>query len=113
VKSLSDQFGRTIHQAREAHGWSQELLAEKADISRSSFGEIERGCTVPLDKLARALGLSFSTPMGRASSCCTHDGLSHSCNGLSRRSVFGGYSMWRWTVMREILVVFPAGLFPR
>ena len=44
---------------REARGWSQEALAEKANLNRSYVGEIERGKTVPslitIDKLAAAL----------------------------------------------------------
>jgi len=45
VSSLRD---RTIHQASEARRGLQETLAEKANINRSSLGEIECGSTVLL-----------------------------------------------------------------
>jgi transcriptional regulator with XRE-family HTH domain len=57
-------FGLTVRQLREAQGWSQETLAEKAQLNRSYVGEIERGKVIPslitLDKLASALGLKIS-----------------------------------------------------
>ncbi len=49
---------------REHHGWSQELLAEKADLNRSYLGEVERGRAIPslatAAKLATALGIPLS-----------------------------------------------------
>lgn len=61
---LPKLFGLTVRQQRELLGWSQERLAESADLNRSYVGELERGQAVPslitLDKLARALGLSPS-----------------------------------------------------
>jgi transcriptional regulator with XRE-family HTH domain len=60
-------FGLAVKALRETRGWSQERLAEEADLNRSYVGEIERGSVVPslltLQKLADALGLSPSALM--------------------------------------------------
>ncbi|MES3011383.1 MAG: helix-turn-helix transcriptional regulator [Pseudomonadota bacterium] len=60
--TLVESFGIAVRRQREAQGWSQELLAERADLNRSYVGEIERGRVIPslvtIDKLAQALGLS-------------------------------------------------------
>ena len=57
-------FGTTVRQLREQQGWSQEALAERADLNRSYVGELERGKAIPslltLKKLAQALDLSLS-----------------------------------------------------
>ncbi|GHD63563.1 helix-turn-helix domain-containing protein [Jeongeupia chitinilytica] len=62
-------FGRIIRHARESHAWSQEALAERADLNRSYLGEIERGAVVPslhtMAKLAQALGLKLSELVAR------------------------------------------------
>lgn len=64
MSELITQFGSTVRRHREGHGWSQELLAEKADLNRSYLGEVERGCVIPslatAGKLADALGVSLS-----------------------------------------------------
>jgi transcriptional regulator with XRE-family HTH domain len=60
-------FGLAVKALREARAWSQERLAEQADLNRSYVGEIERGCVVPslltLQKLADALGMTSSALM--------------------------------------------------
>lgn len=65
MSTLPIRFGAVIRQLRETHGWSQEKLAEHADLNRSYLGEIERGDAVPslatIAKLAQALGLHLST----------------------------------------------------
>lgn len=64
MNKLCASFGITVRQLREAQGWSQEILAEKAQLNRSYVGEVERGKVIPslitLDKLASALGLKIS-----------------------------------------------------
>jgi len=64
MSKLCVSLGLAVRQLREAHGWSQEALAEKAQLNRSYVGEVERGKTIPslitLDKLASALGLKVS-----------------------------------------------------
>lgn len=57
-------FGMTVRRQRDARRWSQERLAEAADLNRSYIGELERGEAVPslqtLAKLAVALGIAPS-----------------------------------------------------
>jgi len=61
---LSKHFGNAVRQFREGKGWSQELLAEQADLNRSYIGELERGQAIAslmtLEKLATAFGVSMS-----------------------------------------------------
>ena len=64
MQCISKHFGATVRQFQEANGWSQEMLAEKADLNRSYVGELERGqaiaSLITLDKLATAFGISLS-----------------------------------------------------
>ena len=64
MSGLIDSFGSAVRHLREAQGWSQELLAEKADLNRSYLGEVERGKVIPslatVAKLAAALEISLS-----------------------------------------------------
>ncbi len=61
---LAVHFGSAVRDLREARGWSQEQLAEHADLNRSYVGDLERGQAMPslatLTKLACALGLQVS-----------------------------------------------------
>lgn len=63
------QFAQVLRQLREERGWSQEHLAERANLNRSYLGEVERGCAVPslltVDKLASALGVRLSSLISR------------------------------------------------
>jgi transcriptional regulator with XRE-family HTH domain len=56
--------GIGVRKLREEKGWSQERLAEHANLNRSYIGEIERGCVtaslVTVEKLAWALQLTPS-----------------------------------------------------
>ena len=53
-------FGRTVRKRRLALGWSQERLAEEAELDRTYVGSIERGernvSLINIVVLARALG---------------------------------------------------------
>ncbi len=64
MHTLSNRFGGVIRAAREQCGWSQELLADRADLNRSYLGEIERGSAMPslatIAKLATALNRRMS-----------------------------------------------------
>ena len=47
-------LGETVRVHRKRSGFSQEKLAEKADLSPKYLGEVERGCVnVSVDSLAR------------------------------------------------------------
>ena len=54
-------LGRNVRRFREARGWSQEGLAERADLHRTYISGIERGIRNPtltiIFKLANALGV--------------------------------------------------------
>jgi transcriptional regulator with XRE-family HTH domain len=67
-----EQFAQMLRQLREERGWSQEQLAERADLNRSYLGEVERGRAVPsiitVSKLARALEIQMSSLIAR----CEH-----------------------------------------
>ena len=69
MSALEQRFGRVVREARAKHGWSQERLAEVANLNRSYLGEIERGEVTPslttADKLASALRLTLSALVGR------------------------------------------------
>jgi transcriptional regulator with XRE-family HTH domain len=59
LRLLNSRFGLCVRKLRKAKGWTQEILAEHADLNRSYVGEIERGSVVSslytIIKLARAL----------------------------------------------------------
>jgi len=63
------RFPSVVRQLREARGWSQEELAERADLNRSYIGEIERGIAVPslatVGKIASGFELSPSSLLAR------------------------------------------------
>ena len=63
--ALLKHFGVTVRRLREARNWSQEQLAEHANLNRSYVGEIERGqvaaSIVTIEKLADAFGLTGSS----------------------------------------------------
>lgn len=56
-------LGKRVRHLRLRRGWSQEALAEKADLDPTYVGDIERGQRNPsylsLVKLARALNISL------------------------------------------------------
>lgn len=70
-----DNFGNTVRRLREARGWSQEKLAEQADLNRSYVGEIERGKTVvsiiTIEKLGIAFGFSGADLLQQTESTIT------------------------------------------
>ena len=58
------QLGQNIKRLREKKGWTQEELAEKAELHISYIGQIERGLRYPslrvLFKISDALGVKNS-----------------------------------------------------
>jgi transcriptional regulator with XRE-family HTH domain len=59
---VGEVFGATVRRLRESRAWTQEQLAEQAEMSATYLGFIERGENVPtltiIFRLARALGVS-------------------------------------------------------
>ncbi len=57
------EFGRRVRVARDAHGWTQEDLADEAGLDRTYIGAVERGernvALLNINKLALALGENF------------------------------------------------------
>jgi transcriptional regulator with XRE-family HTH domain len=64
MPSLSDSIAGRVKELRLAKGWSQEELAEEADLSRDAVSRIERGDRSPrietLDLIAGAIGIPLS-----------------------------------------------------
>jgi transcriptional regulator with XRE-family HTH domain len=58
------RFGENVRQCREQRSWTQEQLAEKADLDQTFISGIERGSRNPtiitVNKLARALKITVS-----------------------------------------------------
>lgn len=62
---VGERFGLAVRRLRESRGWSQERLANRAGLNRSSYmGEIERAAVMPslatAAKLAQALDVALS-----------------------------------------------------
>jgi len=59
--SEGEIFGSTVRRMRSAAGWTQEDLAERAGLTATYVGQVERGAKVPsltvVLKLARGLGV--------------------------------------------------------
>ena len=62
--NLNQRISARIRIERESRGWSQEELAEHAELNRGYVGEIERGSVIAslatVEKLAGALGVAAS-----------------------------------------------------
>ena len=69
--SLLRKFGLRVRQLREARGWSQEDLAEKADLHRTYVSGIERGTRNPtltvLGRIAGGFGMTLDELLQRIS----------------------------------------------
>jgi transcriptional regulator with XRE-family HTH domain len=63
MTELIQHFGLTVRYFRENQGWSQELLAEKADLNRSYLGEVERGRVIPSLATAQKLASALEIPL--------------------------------------------------
>ncbi|WP_062362071.1 helix-turn-helix domain-containing protein [Variovorax paradoxus] len=63
MKDFVEDFGVTIRQLREGKGWSQEALAERADLNRSYVGEVERGRVIPSIVTAHKLAVALDINM--------------------------------------------------
>ncbi|MBS0348816.1 MAG: helix-turn-helix transcriptional regulator [Proteobacteria bacterium] len=69
LSGLANRFGALVRRLREERDWSQEQLAEYADLNRTYVGDLERGKAMPslltVGKLAYALGLPASALIAR------------------------------------------------
>lgn len=71
VSEFAVALGRAVEFARRRRGWTQEQLAERADLNRGYLGAIERGersavSVESIVKLAVALETKMSTLMAAA-----------------------------------------------
>ena len=58
-----ERFGDIVKSQRKHKGWSQDQLADAADVSRPTVARIEAGSavsTATLAKIAKALGIEVS-----------------------------------------------------
>ena len=64
MDNIRHKFGQHLKRLRLQYGMTQQQLAEKADISISFLGNIERGLKSPtietVQKIATALGMSMA-----------------------------------------------------
>ena len=62
--NINQRFGANVRRLREVKGWSQETLAEAAELHRTYISGIENATRNPtltvIERLARALGVAPS-----------------------------------------------------
>jgi transcriptional regulator with XRE-family HTH domain len=72
VDSLAHQFGAVLRRRRETAGLSQEALAARSGLHRTTISLLERGQRTPsidvVQKLARALGTTMASLVGELES---------------------------------------------
>lgn len=58
------RFGNNVKKCRQAKGWSQEELADRAGLHRTYIGSIERHernvSLINIERISRALGLEIT-----------------------------------------------------
>ncbi len=63
IGNVSKKIGKRIKLERVKRDWTQERLAEEADLNKNSIGSIERGDSSPsidtLAKIAEAFGVAL------------------------------------------------------
>lgn len=60
---LHKRFGEVIRRRRIAAGWSQEEFADRAGLSRSYSGEVERGYSIPSLATVLKIAAAFGVPL--------------------------------------------------
>lgn len=84
--SIAKIIGDRIRAYRNQKGWSQEYLAEKADVHHTYIGQLERGeknATIEsISKIAVALGVSLSRLFENISIEQQEDNLPAQCYAL-------------------------------
>jgi transcriptional regulator with XRE-family HTH domain len=67
---VGERFGMAVRQLREERGWSQERLANRAELNRSYMGEIERATVMPSLATAAKLAQALEVPLSQLISRC-------------------------------------------
>ncbi len=105
ISDHSFDIGMKVRQERLNHGWTQEELAEKTDMSPSFIGQIERGVKVvsieTLKRLSRVFGLKsaeFLREKGALKSHSEAPSMEHKVAGLLK-----GYSLREQKVVYQTL----------
>jgi XRE family transcriptional regulator, regulator of sulfur utilization len=63
MEKAVEQFGKNLRAAREARGWTQEELADKAELAAVQVSRIERGVReIRLTTLLRLIAALDTTP---------------------------------------------------
>ena len=62
----------TLREARKARGWTQEQLAEKADIARETLSRFESGERIPSNAQAFVLAALFNVRVGEVERWCAN-----------------------------------------
>ena len=57
-------FGRHVRQLRETRGWSQEVLADEADIAKPTVQRIEKGQAAATLEVLLSLARALQVPFG-------------------------------------------------
>ncbi len=57
------RIGRAIQQARNERGWSQQKLAEQADLRRATINDIENGKTNPTLDTLLSIAIALEVPL--------------------------------------------------
>ena len=70
---VDSRFGVVIRRLRRERGWSQEKLAELADLNRSYLGEVERGDAKPSIGSAEKIALAFDLRLSSRVGLCEHE----------------------------------------
>ena len=70
MSPVGERFAAVVRQLREARGWSQERLANRAQLNRSYMGEIERGNAMPSLATASKLAQALEVPLSELISRC-------------------------------------------
>jgi putative molybdopterin biosynthesis protein len=65
LKAMSKRLDSSLRELRLGRGWTQEELAELAQISRQSYGAIESGASVPSTEVALRLARALGTTVDR------------------------------------------------
>jgi len=98
-------IGKKVRQERLRHGWTQEELAEKTDMSASFIGQLERGVKVvsidTLERLSRVFGIKSAEFLREDGAAILHretQSMGHKVTSLLK-----GYSLREQKVVYQTL----------